>query len=148
MATSAWRPLAVARGGSSTLGGSPEEHQRDHAKGRVPPQNGAMHCRSETPKTKRCAVGQIVTMRCRFAPGLVSSGELLHGYAHRFQVVTELVVEVAPHAVRVNRLATPDGPDAIAGVHGRHRPTADLDQESLALLPVPCFLRLLLVGFE
>src|SRR5579872_1150882 len=67
MATSAWRPLAVARGGSSTLGEGPAGHRRAPDKGRTPPPSGAMRCRSETPKTKRCTVGQIVTMRCRVA---------------------------------------------------------------------------------
>src|SRR5262249_13022091 len=33
----------------------------------LPPPTEAMRCRSEATKPKRCAVGQTVTMRCRFA---------------------------------------------------------------------------------
>src|SRR5215831_3682932 len=34
----------------------------------MPPPNGAMRCRPRAPETKRCAVGQVVTMRRRSAP--------------------------------------------------------------------------------
>src|SRR5512132_764526 len=67
MATSAWRPLAVAHGGSSTLGGGAKGLWRCHEKRRRPPQDGVMRCRSAAPETKRCAVGPQVTMRCRSA---------------------------------------------------------------------------------
>src|SRR5947209_13995221 len=62
MGTSAWRPLAVARGGrftSKTDGGS---HRED------PPPNEAMYCRAKATEAKRCAVGQVLAMYCRFAP--------------------------------------------------------------------------------
>src|SRR5262249_26041121 len=36
----------------------------------LPPPTEAMRCRSEATKPKRCAVGQTVTMRCRFATTL------------------------------------------------------------------------------
>src|SRR5947209_902933 len=61
MGTSAWRPLAVARGGrftSKTDGGS---HRED------PPPNEAMYCRAKATEAKRCAVGQVLAMYCRFA---------------------------------------------------------------------------------
>jgi uncharacterized protein DUF3883 len=41
---------------------------------------------------------------------------------HRFQVVAELVVEVAPHAIGINRLASLDSPNAIIGVRGGDGP--------------------------
>src|SRR6516225_10126452 len=68
MATSAKRPLAVARGGRFTRGRGPEGHRSGPEKRRMPRQNGAMRCRHKAPETKRCAVGQNETMRCRFAP--------------------------------------------------------------------------------
>jgi hypothetical protein len=34
----------------------------------MPPPNGVIRCRPRAPETKRCAVGQGVTMRCRSAP--------------------------------------------------------------------------------
>src|SRR5947209_13576601 len=61
MGTSAWRPLAVARGGrftSKTDGGS---HRED------PPPNEAMYCRAKATEAKRCAVCQVLAMYCRFA---------------------------------------------------------------------------------
>src|SRR5437763_11408060 len=61
MATSAWLPLAVARGGSFTSETNRANHPED------PPRNGAMYCRAEATETKRCAVGQLLAMYCRFA---------------------------------------------------------------------------------
>jgi hypothetical protein len=41
-----------------------------------------------------------------------------------------------------------DRPDALVGVGGRHRSTADLDQEALTRFFLPCLFRLLLVRLE
>src|SRR5262249_15855797 len=46
---------------------APERHERD---GPTPPIE-AMRCRSEATKTKRCAVGKMLAMRCRSAPFLL-----------------------------------------------------------------------------
>src|SRR5437899_9864670 len=67
MVTSAWRPLAVARGGSFMLALGLQRYLRHLAERQRWPQTQAMRCRSETTETKRCAVGQTLTMRCRFA---------------------------------------------------------------------------------
>jgi hypothetical protein len=67
MGTSAWRPLAVDRGGVSTPGGGTGGGRRGREGRREPPQGGAMRCRSDAPKEKRRAVGQKETMRCRSA---------------------------------------------------------------------------------
>src|SRR5512135_103368 len=67
MATSAWRPLAVARGGSSTPERGAGGDRRGRKKRHRTPQSEVMRCRSEAPEAKRCAVGQKETMRCRSA---------------------------------------------------------------------------------
>ena len=46
---------------------APERHERD---GPTPPIE-AMRCRSEATKTKRCAVGKMLAMRCRSARRLL-----------------------------------------------------------------------------
>src|SRR5947209_13634320 len=74
MGTSAWRPLAVARGGrftSKTDGGS---HRED------PPPNEAMYCRAKATEAKRCAVGQVLAMYCRFAAAMLPD-HVHHAYA-------------------------------------------------------------------
>src|SRR5512135_3649305 len=67
MATSAWRPLAVACGGSSTPERGAGGDRRGREKRHRSPQSAVMRCRSEAPEAKRCAVGQKETMRCRSA---------------------------------------------------------------------------------
>src|SRR5512142_3334683 len=105
MATSAWRPLAVARGGSSTLKGGPEGLRRGHAKRRRPPQVGVMRCRSAAPETKRCAVGPQVTMRCQSAPGYrirILDGNHLPGSEHRLKELPTIRAGALPgHALVV-----------------------------------------------
>src|SRR6516162_8916871 len=88
MATSSKRPLAVAAGGRFTRGRGPEGHRSGPEKRRMPRQNGAMRCRHKAPETKRCAVGQNETMRCRFANKCEPT-------AHRF---VSNVLRPPPHA--------------------------------------------------
>src|SRR5437879_1875705 len=52
------------------------------------------------------------------------------------------------HPVWLVHLSALHRPDAVVGIHGRHGPTQDLNQESLALLLLPCLLRLLLMRLE
>ena len=47
-----------------------------------------------------------------------------------------------------NWLSSTDWPDAVLSVRGRHRATTDLDQETLALLFLPCLFGLFLMWFE
>src|SRR5262249_41402073 len=52
----------------------------------------------------------------------------------------KLRLQIALHSDSINRPAAPNSRDAVAGVSGRQRPTADLDQEPfrrLLLTPAP-----------
>src|SRR6476469_8758256 len=72
MGTSAWRPLAVARGGKFTPVTGRARHREGPEGRRLPPRNKAMCCRPEATETKRCAVGQTLAMYGRFALNLIS----------------------------------------------------------------------------
>src|SRR5262245_46791290 len=59
-----------------------------------------MRCRPETPKTKRCAVARIETMRCRCAAGLVLAF-LLADIGRRVMSRPEVLAATAGTAVAV-----------------------------------------------
>src|SRR5262245_27044334 len=66
MATSAWRPLAVATGVVLCWRGDGDDE-------RHPPRNEAIYCRLGPTRTKRCTVGKELAMYCRFAYSYIST---------------------------------------------------------------------------
>src|SRR5208283_2527876 len=72
-------------------------------------------------------------------PRLETPGKPFHRRPHPAEVVPELALQVAPHAVWLDHLSALHSPHAVLGVSGRHGPTQEFDPELLSPLLLPCF---------